>query len=133
QGRHRRRLLPLHRRTPDLPRSHPGRGHEPQRGLVPVPASHVMIQLISILAALAVVVAAYAIYAYSGTVIDDKRALRSRLESARTDQIADPDTPTDILKDDSFSSVASVDALLQKLSVSDWLQRLLVQAGSKMQ
>ena len=44
-------------------------------------------------------------------VIDDRRALRSLLESARTDQIADAGTPTDILKDDSFSSVASVGCL----------------------
>lgn len=92
-----------------------------------------VIHLIALLAALTVVVAAYAIYAYSGSMIDDKREMRRRLDFTRTDQLGDASTPTDILKDDSFSSVAGVDALLQKLSVSDWLQRLLVQAGTKMQ
>jgi len=91
------------------------------------------IQLISLLAALAVVVAAYAIYAYSGGKIDDRRELRRRLDSARADQVGDTTAPTDILKDDTFSSFPSLDALLQRFSVSGWLQRLLVQAGTKMQ
>jgi tight adherence protein B len=91
------------------------------------------IQLISLLAALAVVMLAYAIYAYSGTMIDEKRTLRRRLDAARTDVHEVTETPTEILKDDALSSIASFDTLLQRFSLSEWLQRQLVQAGLKMQ
>jgi hypothetical protein len=43
----------------------------------------IVIQIISLIAALAVVMVAYAIYAYSGNVIDERRSLRRRLNTTR--------------------------------------------------
>jgi tight adherence protein B len=92
------------------------------------------IQLISLSAALAVVAAAYAIWAYSGTVLADRRVIRRRLDSAKTDVVpTQAGTPAEILKTQTFSRIPSINTLLKNLSISAYLERNMVQAGLSMQ
>lgn len=95
----------------------------------------IAIQIISLIAALAVVLVAYAIYAYSGNVIDERRSLRRRLNTASQTAPTPDDagTPAEILKDQSLSNIASFNTLLQRFSVSEWLNKMILQSGMKIQ
>jgi tight adherence protein B len=94
----------------------------------------IAIQIISLIAALAVVLVAYAIYAYSGSVIDEKRTLRRRLKTAsQTTPQESTDAPAEILKDRNLSNIATVNSLLQRFSVSEWLNKMILQSGMKIQ
>jgi tight adherence protein B len=94
----------------------------------------IAIQLISLIAALAVVFVAYAIYAYSGTMIDERRTLRRRLNTAsQIDPVVATDAPADIPNDQSLSGIAIVITLLQRFSVSEWLNTMILQSGMKIQ
>lgn len=90
--------------------------------------------LIALSAAVAVVLLAYAVYAYTTTTIDDREHLRRRL-SATPAAAAETSSElqTDILRTPKVSSSDILNTLLAKVSLTAYLERLFMQAGMKLQ
>jgi tight adherence protein B len=89
--------------------------------------------LIASLAALAVSLGAYAVWTYVFEILPERRGLRQRLDQKTQAPAPAPaeDPTADILRTKTLSSVPSVNALLERFSVSAQLERLLEQAGLK--
>jgi tight adherence protein B len=89
--------------------------------------------LIALSAALGVVLALYAAYSYFSTSHDDRQHLRRRLAEG-PEQVVEPareSAKTD--RTSGVSSIASLNTLLARFSLTAYLEKLFTQAGMKLQ
>src|SRR5581483_2108454 len=83
--------------------------------------------LIALTSALTVMAAARAAYVYLFDVLPARRELRERMSAAPT--AAAEGRPQDILRARTLSTIPTLNALLQRVSVTAQLETLLTQAG----
>jgi tight adherence protein B len=88
--------------------------------------------LLATLAAVAVGLGAYAVWVYFFEVLPERRDLRQRLDMTQTLATPADEAATDIMPAKTLSAVPTINALLERLSVSSQLERLLEQAGMKL-
>jgi tight adherence protein B len=89
--------------------------------------------LVATLASLAVALGAYAVWTYVFEILPARRDLRQRLDPKQAvPQAASDDATADILRTKTLSAVPTINALLERLSISAHLERLLEQSGLKL-
>lgn len=86
--------------------------------------------IIAVTSALAVMAGAWAAYVYLFDVVATRRELRARMSPTHA-TVADGD-PQDILRPRTLSTIPSLNALLQRVSISAHLEAMLLQAGLAM-
>jgi tight adherence protein B len=86
------------------------------------------VTIIALLAALAVGLAAYAVWSWAFGLAE-RRDLRQRLATSRT--AASEAGPNDILRSRTLSTIPSINAFLRQVSLTAQLERLITQAGMR--
>lgn len=87
--------------------------------------------VIPLLSGLTILTAAYAVFGWYALRLSARRTVRQRLDPTAA-VAAGGDRPTDILRSESFSSIASLDTVLRHFSPATYLGTLLRQAGIRM-
>jgi tight adherence protein B len=91
------------------------------------------VTLIAVAGGLSVVLAVYALYAYSTGVLGERARLRERLKGGRAGAgvVGEGGAGTDLLRTENHSGIPTLNALLTNLSLTKRLEPLLAQAGLK--